>query len=423
MSCDKLATFGSDTYSITSIEDATCDVCNSKNMRQHELGQVCNDCGVVIESTILEYHRPYNEEVIQHSVLGGTTIGTIQERRRYSNSIHLNKLNKLHSIQESEKAVNSKARKEIKRIFEHLHLPSSTIDTTFRSFQDLRSQLQSGTKFRSPEKLVPITIYSTMKLHNISINEGELLEVSKITKKEFNSFKLQVSKFMPKYAERNRKQYILQKILEIREYFRLDMGFFYTAKSIMYKLWNSINCTKDDVIAGLSCSITALCCYSDRDDLTVNAICRKLGIMMSTIQSQVKNKIFDRYNIPNFESLVKSTDILRKILIALKVIEDDPKRKRNEKNNISRKDIIENDIIQIKLNKEENRAFPHKCEDEYYHFAIKDVSNNPVFIEIKTKLGRLLNRLVEHKKSYKRTREPLAMFNKYRYYRVKDSTR
>ena len=64
------------------------------------------------------------------------------------------------------------------------------------------------------------------------------------------------------------------------------MEFFYQAKKILYKLWESINNTKDDVIAGLVCSISALCSY--RESVSVNAICMRLDIKMSTIQTQVK---------------------------------------------------------------------------------------------------------------------------------------
>ncbi len=414
-----MATLGPRSHWVSNNEDFCCDACGSKNMKDHELGKVCNDCGIVLEHVVLQYNRPYEEEVLQHSVLAGTTIGTQKERRKFTNSIHLNKLNKIHSIQETEKAVNTKARKEIKRIFGHLHLPASKMEIVFSSFKDLRSKLQSGTKYRSPQKLVPISIFMTMKLNTISINEEELLDVSNITKKEFNSFKLQLSKFIPHYAMRNRKQYILQKIMEIREHFGLDMHFFYTAKSIMYKLWNSISCTKDDVIAGLACSITSLCCYQEREDVSVNGICRTLGIMMSTIQSQLKTKIIEKYKIPNFVSLVKSTDILRKILVALKIIEDDVDNPLARKEDLAARTIVDNDLVQITLTGEGTSIFPRDEEDEYYHFAIKDVNDHPVFIEIKTKLGRMLERFNKRKKSYKRTQGPLFVFNKYRYYRDK----
>ncbi|MBN1801453.1 MAG: hypothetical protein JW891_08105 [Candidatus Lokiarchaeota archaeon] len=294
-----------------------CDNCSSNNIKDHEQGYVCVDCGIVIESKIFEYHKPYEDKRVQHAVLGGTTIGTRRERLRTVASSRLDKLNKLHCIQDSKKLVNIKARSEIKRIFEHLHLPKSQSNLVLARFKKFRACLRPGTKYRSPEKLVPLTIYFCLKIRNMSINEQELLEVSKITKKEFNAFKLQISRFMPEYAERNRKEYVLQKIMELREHFKLNMEFYYQSKTIMYRLWNVINCTKDDVIAGVVSSMVLLCFYKEREDLTVNALCSKLGIRMSTIQSQVKKRIFDRFKIPNFESLVKSTDDLRKVLLKL----------------------------------------------------------------------------------------------------------
>ncbi|MFX1398302.1 MAG: hypothetical protein ACFFAS_14825 [Promethearchaeota archaeon] len=306
---------------VSQINALTCESCSSKNISSHEQGYVCIDCGIVIETKVFEYHRPYDNKLLQHAVLGGTTIGTRRERLGINNSSHIDKLNKLHSIQDNKKIANIKARSELKRIFEHLRLPSSQKELVLSRFKKFRGCLRPGTKYRSPEKLIPITIYFCIKLNNISINEKELLEVSKISKKEFNAFKLQISQFMPEYTERNRKDYILQKIMELREHFTLKLDFYYQSKAILYKFWNLINCTKDDVIAGLVSSLILLCYHEDRDDITVNSLCSKLGIRMSTIQSQVKKRIIDKFKIPNFVSLVKSKDLLRSILQKLNLVE------------------------------------------------------------------------------------------------------
>ena len=290
-----------------------CDICNSIDIQETSEGYVCRSCGVVLEIQKLEYHKPYNSQLEQHATLGTTQIGNAQERFRTGNSKHLDKLNKLHSRRDNEDLVLLNATLEVRRIFEVLNLPSSLQKIVLNKFKKLRACLEPGTKYRSPDKLIPITIYFVCKLESISIHEAELLEVSKISKKEFNWFKLQLQNFMPHYKERDRKKYIIQKILEISEHFNLGMDFYYQSKLILYKLWDAIKHTKDDVIAGLVCSISLLCVFQS-SKVTVNSICTRLGIKMSTIQSQVKKRIFDHFKIAGFTTLIQSTELLQKIM-------------------------------------------------------------------------------------------------------------
>jgi transcription initiation factor TFIIIB Brf1 subunit/transcription initiation factor TFIIB len=294
-------------------EGLSCDICNSVDIEETTEGYVCRSCGLVLEIQKLEYHRPYNSDVVQHATLGITQIGSAQERFRNGNSKKLDKLNKLHSMRDNEENVLLNAKLEMRRIFDVLNLPSALKYIVLNKFIKLRECLNPGTKYRAPEKLIPITIYFVCKFENISIHEAELLEVSKITKKEFNWFKLQFQNYIPQYKERDRKQYIIQRILEISEHFNLGMDFYYQSKLILYKLWDAIKNTKDDVIAGLVCSISLLCVFNS-SKVTVNSICTKLGIKMSTIQSQVKKKIFEQFKIPGFTTLINSTDLLQKVI-------------------------------------------------------------------------------------------------------------
>ena len=115
---------------------------------------------------------------------------------------------------------------------------------------------------------------------------------------------------------------------------------------------------------------------------------------------------------------MKSTDILKKILIALKIIEADEIPKKEAKENVVTNEIINNDIIEIKIMKDGKGTLPQEEEEEYYHFAVKDVNDNPIFIEIKTRARRKLDHLLD-KKAIKRTKNPLFEYNRYRYYRAR----
>ena len=347
-----------------------CDNCNSDNIVETREGYSCRACGMVLEVQKFEYNRPYKENRLQYAILGVTQIGSVRERLQYQNSVRLEKLNKLHSILNNKGAVFNKARIEISRIIDYLNLPESPKRAIFDKFKNFYAALKPGTKYRNPEKLVPLTIYFYLKFQNISIKETELLEISKISKKEFNAFKLQIQKFFPQYKTRDRKEYITQKILEITEHFQLGMDFFYQSKILMNKLWDGIKNTKDDVIAGLSCSITALCLYKEK--IAVNAICKKLGIKMSTIQIQVKKVIFERFRVSGFVSLVKSSNLLKQIMNKLELIEI--KEKFN---------IIEapGDLIEIVLGNG-IQISTNSNNLDFYFYVIRDDNNLPLIISL-----------------------------------------
>ena len=359
--------------------DLSCDVCKSSDILETKAGYVCRTCGIVLETQELEYHKPYNNDIIQYAKLGKTQIGSIRERFQNANSVQLEKLNKLQSIKSNKIAVLEDAKIEISRIFTCLNLPNSLKEIVFEQFKKIRSSLKPGTKYRTPEKLVPITIYFVFKFQNISINEADLLEISKINKKDFNAFKLQIQKFFPQYKERDRKRYILQKFLEISEHFQLGMVFYYQSKKILFKLWDNIKNTKDDVIAGLVASISVLCTFKDKN-VSVSSLCKKLGIKMSTIQSQVKKRIFEQFKISGFTTLIKSTDLLVKVMEKMGLIEDKQNKMKNLNDKIT---DIRPSIIELKL-ANENQVSNHLNNADYHFYFLRNNNGLPLYFSLKS---------------------------------------
>jgi len=342
-----------------------CSECSSEIIETRE-GFVCSNCGLIPEGfQKVEYHLPYNADIIQHAVLGTTQIGYKRERLRNAQSAKLEKLNRLHSIRDNKQAVLDGAKIEISRIFTALSLPESYTNVVFKKFKEIRDGLRLGTKFRNPEKLVPIVIYFVLKMRNVAISQKRLLGVSRIEKNDFNAFKFQILKFIPQYAERNRKDFILQKVMGITEDLGLGMEFYYQSKKILYKMWEGIKGTKDDVVAGLVCSLSTLCSF--RDQVSVSFICKKLGICMSTIQSQVKKRIIERYHVKGFTSLVRSHELVQEVLVKLSVLEgeESPREEKKEKEDISQ------ELICISLGRAEP-IFNHALEKEYYAFIFCD---------------------------------------------------
>lgn len=298
----------------------TCDCCFSQDIIETLEGYVCRDCGVVLEMSKLEYHRPYNEDTIQTSIMGTTQIGLARERTCDKRSVEFQRLSRLQNIKDNKQMVEDQARLEIKRIFNGLDLPATYKDMVFKKFREIRAKLGVGTKYRSPEKLVPIIIYFVLKLNNYIINQSELLDLSKLSKKDFNSFKLQMARFMPSYQERNRKEFIAHKIFDVAEHFGLGMAYYHFCKDILEDLWPFIKNTKDDVVAGLVCSVAVLTGEYE-DQVSIFAICTRLNIRMSTIQTQVKHKIFENFKIPGFTTLIQSKGGLKVFLVKRRVLD------------------------------------------------------------------------------------------------------
>ena len=99
------------------------------------------------------------------------------------------------------------------------------------------------------------------------------------------------------------------------------MEFYHLSSKILNKFWDQISCTSDNVVAGLISSLSLLTAF--KDIITVNKICKKLDIKMSTVQTQVKKNFIARYNVSGFKSLVKSADLLKEILTKLGILESE----------------------------------------------------------------------------------------------------
>ena len=219
--------------------------------------------------------------------------------------------------------------------------------------------------------LVPCVIYFYYKHNNTPIDEKKLLEVSKISKKDFNEFKIPMASLWPQYKERDRKEYIIQRILEITEHFDLGMPFYYQSYKILSRFYESVKNTKDDVIVGLVTSITLLC--SQSEGVSVSALCERLGIKMSTIHRQVERRIIERFKVPGFRSLVKSAGLLKKVMTKLGVL--DPTFVDLDGELVDYEDSLVDgaDIVQVVLGNT-TQVFNNLNESKELYFFVKDLN-------------------------------------------------
>ena len=344
-----------------------CDICKSNDLVETREGFTCRACGIVLEVQKLEYHRPYDADVVQHAVLSKTQIGFKSERSKLQYSAKLEGLSRIDASRSTEENVLITAKVEIKRILTVLGFSLNDLDVILSKFKENRANLGKGTKYRSAEMLVPCVIYAYYKENNKPIRERDLLEVSKISKKDFNAFKFSIIRIWPEYQERDRKQYIIERILEVSEHFKLGMPFYYQSRRILNRFYDSIKNTKDDVIVGLVTSITLLC--SQKKEVSVCAICDRLGIKMSTIHRQVERRVIQRFHVPGFKTLVKSAELLKKVMEKLGVLDQgfvDPIE-------VSNNSFENDDIVQVVLGNA-SQVFNSLNGSEEHFLFVKEAS-------------------------------------------------
>ncbi len=370
--------------------DFNCNLCNSSNIIETSQGYVCIDCGLVLEIQKIVYHRPYNIEKLQNKPnLTSTRIGTISELKNKGYPSNLTRLKILNRYKTNEQAIYSKAKAEIYRILTSLGLKNILKNDIFIRFKSIYEQLQPQSKFRNPEKLIPCIIYLFCKEDSIIIDEGALLEISKITKKEFNAFRLQYNQFFPKRTDRDRIRYILNQIFQIFEMNALPISFYYESRKILIKLWKLIKNTTDRIIAGVVSSITSLCYYPEQ--VSVSTICKHLHISICNVQYQVKINIFQRLKLSGFTTLKKSVSILRKITKKLLSI---PKKKKRKKISIPIRQVKIHQHIKIikflfQINRKTEKRFLH-----HQFIILFNVSHKKIFIclyypKIKLRAGEI----------------------------------
>jgi len=389
----------------------SCEVCNFNDIIETISGYVCRNCGIVLEAQKLQYDRPYNADLVQYATgIGTTQMGTRRERVKSPNSRSLNRLSKYNNIIDNDKIAYAKARREFPRILSRLGLGDykSTEEIALANFKEIRAQIKPGSKYRNVEKLVAIIFYFRFRLDDISITMTDFFNETELTKKEFNDFFMQVRVYFPEYLERDRKNYISQRILEVCEHFELGMAFYHLSKKILHKLWEVVKGTTDDVLAGLVCSISGLCAYKGK--ISVNAICKRLGIRMSTIQLQVKRKILKHFKVDGFASLVRSSDLLEGILERLGLIE--------RQVSIVKDDLEESDIVEITLGNAVQVFNPHNRFD-YYCFAIRGQEHSQINVCLKINHNPLDYHLARLSKTIPHTLIDFQIF-KYKYSPSKD---
>jgi len=211
------------------------------------------------------------------------------------------------------------ARENIKTLLFILRLPEKDMRAIFTLFKDFHPKIKKGSKFCNPEKLIPCIIFVYYKYYESRpIHSVELINYSKISRKEFNEFMTHNSYLWAGY-NMNRQSMVLQLILKVTEEYKLGMDFYYQSEKILLGLWEYICDTTAQILAGFACSLTVLCV--DGYKVRASNICEKLNISMSNISKKFKDKIVKKFKLESYKSLVKSAELIKRFLIGLSLID------------------------------------------------------------------------------------------------------
>jgi len=109
---------------------------------------------------------------------------------------HLHKTNQRINMERPNLIIKTKrrvvfegARSEISRILNYLNLPMTLRSLVKEKFEMFWFSFSPGTKYRNHEVLVPLAIYSALKSQKISVKEDKLLNIAKVSKREFKTLK------------------------------------------------------------------------------------------------------------------------------------------------------------------------------------------------------------------------------------------
>ena len=201
------------------------------------------------------------------------------------------------------------------KIISSLHLPADkkVKHACFTLFLDVYNKIKRSTKFSGPQNLSPITIlmFFNMKGRNVTIKD--ITDTLNISDKDMRQGLKKVIKVYPEYLEKDKKLLALNRIKQIQAKFRLPAHFIPNATAIMDKFWSYISNTKENVIAGTVCTLTIIAMGLER--YNYSQICESIGIAPSTVIYQIKNKLFNSLHIPGFQSVSKSREMIKDLIM------------------------------------------------------------------------------------------------------------
>ena len=180
-------------------------------------------------------------------------------------------------------------------------------------FLEIYNKLKWGTKYRSPHNLSPIVIYMFFNMRGWNIDIKDITGIINISDKNMRQGLKEIIKVYPEYLKKDKKVLVLNRIQQIQVKFALPVEFVINSKAIMEKLWPFIYNTTENIIAGTVCVLTVIA--MDIKKHNYPQICNNIGIAPSSVIYQIKNKLFKRLHISGFQSVEKSREMIKELIL------------------------------------------------------------------------------------------------------------
>ena len=183
----------------------------------------------------------------------------------------------------------------------------------FTLLLDIYNKLKWGTKFRGPQNLSPIIIYMFFNMKGRNVTIKDITDTLNISDKDMRQGLKEIIKVYPEYLKKDKKMLVLNRVKQTRAKFRLPAQFIANSKAIMERFWPYLNNTTENVIAGTVCVLTIIA--MDIKGYYYSQICKSIGIAPSTVIYQIKNNLFKRFHITGFQSVAKSRDLIKELIM------------------------------------------------------------------------------------------------------------
>jgi len=313
----------------------TCDSCLSSHIIETDQGYVCVECGLMAESPLFEFSVPFHKTKNDHEIVSYTSIGTAFEQKtnKRAKTMHRLHIQQTHSHNDYEEIIKQQIRTEVSRILFVLGFSSTHKEEIIRKTIKARDGFDKGAKLRNPQKITPLVLYYVFKSHSIPLNSKDLIEISYLSKVEFDHYRLKVLEHLHIFRTTNRRNYILNLLTRFQNTFHLDPKFISYANVLLTKLCPILTNYRDTTIASVISIILCQTFYSDKS-LPITQITSHYHIAYTTIQNRIQDSICNSLGIKGFTTLGASRDIFKSILEKVSIITSKPTKRRVEKDEL-----------------------------------------------------------------------------------------
>ena len=270
--------------------DDICNICNTKNFTKNLEGfTICKTCGIQQEGISFMSDSHHNPSV-NHSIFSPATKTVIGNKNERLNKFK--RLSKVHDYSTNNYgiSVSKNAFIEIQRICSVMQLPELFRQAVMATFNKTWKLLESGTRDRNYEVLVPVIIYREAKALEIAVNFKSIFAEMRCSPKKFKTCLISTYKLFPTL---NHKNHILKRIDRLCNELNMNHNLKSRALEIFQINKSVLMCTTGNVCVGSSVSL-AVFSLNLRSEYPISKIARKIKSSSSAISSRIQRVLKSR---------------------------------------------------------------------------------------------------------------------------------